>query len=540
MNRISTSYRDWQNLKHKRIFITFLIASFIVAAFWVRMVIADYAPPTEYAQAVKLEPDGGAANCRYGTSPLSNLQTSWVAPLGAGFFLNFTADSEGTPANDATFYHVVRVSQDKDSSGNYLSSYTTSPQINSNKFNNLIDNNPGAIWIVGNEADRGPNPGETEIDQDDTFPDMYATIYHDVYYYIKGRDPTAKIMNTSLVQVTPGRLQYLDIVWDSYLAKYGHPMPVDIWNFHVYILPEANPQGQPNAIANVALGTDPSIAIRESGGNSNLCSSDDVYCYAEHDDMDVFTGQVRAMRTWMKEHGEQHKPLVLTEYSILYPYVDEGGGNCFLRDEFGNCFTPDRVEDYMLNTFNYLETAKDPNLGYPLDDGRLVQQWLWFSVKSFGVGFVSDLVNDDLTGLTPLGQIYQNRVLSKPVTRNLLVESVGTPTVNDGGSGMVDAEISVTFRNNGNHEITSPFTVTFRDSSNAIIDQVTVNDSLLGCAAYALEVSTIWEDRPPGKHDYTVTLDSGSVISEPSEGDNVGSGFVLVNPNEIHLPLINR
>ncbi len=146
--------------------------------------------------------------------------------------------------------------------------------------------------------------------------------------------------------MTPGRLQYLDKVWQAYQTRYGQTMPVDIWNMHLYILPEANKDGVSNGIASIALGTDPALAIRESGGNPNLCSDPLVYCYAEHDDLAIFAQQVVAMRTWMKQHGQQDKPLIISEYSILYPY-DIVPGGCYVRDEYGNCFTPQRVSTFM-------------------------------------------------------------------------------------------------------------------------------------------------------------------------------------------------
>jgi hypothetical protein len=92
----------------------------------------------------------------------------------------------------------------------------------------------------------------------------------------------------------------------------------------------------------------------------------------------------------MKEHGQQNKPLILSEYSLLYPFEDYDDPinptQCYLQDEFGKCFTAARVSSFMTRTFQYLETATDPNLGYPLDNYRLVQQWLWFSMYYEGAG----------------------------------------------------------------------------------------------------------------------------------------------------------
>ena len=480
------------------------------------------------------------ANCRYSSSPLTAGDIPWVATLGAGWYQNFTATSATTPSNGADFYRVIRVSQGKDNNGNYLNTYTTNPPIYSTTFNNLIDNNPGSIWIIGNEADRGPNQGQIEVDQDDTFPQMYARIYHDLYEYIKGRDPSARFMNTSMVQVTPARLAYLDIVWDTYLEEYGEPWPVDIWNMHIYILPEVTPTGQINDIASIPLGVDPALGIRESGGNPAACANPNVYCFAEHDNMTVFNEQVRAMRTWMKERGQQQKPLVMTEFSILYPYEIDPGG-CFLQDEYGNCFTPTRVNNYMLNTFNYLENTKDASLGFAADNNRLVQQWLWFSVRYNGVGYVSDLVNDAGTGLTQVGQTFQNQTHNVMApTRNLMVERVDPVVSQSGLSGTADVVLNVKFRNNGNHAITTPFTVTFRDGGGALIGQTTVNPTVYGCAVHDYTASVTWTNRPPGVHQFTVSLDSGGVISEVSETDNSGSGRVLIDPENVMMPIMNR
>lgn len=480
-----------------------------------------------------------APSCRYGVATTDSDHVPWVSTLNAGWFLNFSNSTATLPTNGAEFYHVVRVSQDKNANGNYLQTYTTRPALYSSEFDTLIANSPGSIWVIGNEADRGPNPGETEVDQDDTFPDVYATIYHDTYHYIKDRDPSALISNTSMVQVTPGRLQYLDIVWDTYLEKYGTPMPVDIWNFHVYILPETNEDGSIGGFASVALGTDPALGIKISGGDPNKCALADVYCFAEHDDMTVFDQQVRAMRQWMKDHGQQEKPLILTEYSILYPYEDDGG-SCFLQDEYGQCFTPTRVNNFMNATFNYFENTKDPNLGYSLDDNRLVQQWLWFSVRYPGVGNVSNLIDRTETSLTLVGRTFQARAVAQTVTMNLLVDYVSPSVGFSDISGTADVTVRVSFRNNGNQMNNMPLQVTFYDGNNVQIGTAVLTNVFRGCGLEEYEADVNWNDLPPGIHAFTVKIDSGNTITESSENDNLGSGVVLVDPEQIFLPVITR
>jgi hypothetical protein len=348
-----------------------------------------------------------------------------------------------------------------------------------------------------------------------------------------------------LVQVTPGRLQYLDKVWNAYLQAFGKPIPVDAWTMHVYVLPEVLSDGiTPNGIANVALGTNPALGKRGANGNAVLCSEDDVYCYAEHDDVSIFAEQVKAMRQWMADHGQKEKPLLLTEYSILYPYVIDQGGTCFLSDEFGQCFTPERVNSYMTQTFDYLNNqAVDGALGYSMDGNRLVQQYMWFSVyvDENSEGRVSNLVENDLVTLTLLGQNFKDHVASETPTSNLIVDQVRNVDALASPTGMANAPLSVTFRNNGNTKIGEPFTVTFYEDAaltQAIASVDVVND-VFGCASKPYVATAVWSDLAPGIHKYWVKVDSGNLIDEtPGDEDNVGSATVRVVENGAFMPAV--
>jgi len=364
-----------------------------------------------------------APSCRAGVTALGLNQAAWVDDLGAGWFVFFGGFTDSVE-NGAQIAPVISVRQDKDGA-TYLDSYTVSPGFDG--LLPILQAYPGMLWMVGNEVDRGPNPGgDPAVAQGDTFPDVYARAYHEVYHFIKEHDPTALVANSGLVQVTPGRLQYLDLMWQSYLDQFNETMPVDVWNMHIYILPEAELSGAPNGIANVALGTDPALAKRGPGANKSQCALDDIYCYAEHDSMAIFDEQVRAMRRWMFDHGQQNKPLILSEFSILYPCLDpDAHGNCgYLRDEFGNDFDERRVKNWLAATTTYLESASDPVLGYPADNHRLVQQWAWFSINNEGgPGDVSDLVRKSTSGtledLTPIGQKLRDFAATIPSYVNL-------------------------------------------------------------------------------------------------------------------------
>lgn len=476
------------------------------------------------------------ANCRYGASPLNITHNPIVSDIGAGWYLNFVASPPpptAEPANGAEFVPMIHVRQQKKSDGTYLPSYDISPPLNATFAKSLRDN-PGKKYIVGNETDR--------IGQGETYPEVYASAYHEIYNFIKSNDSTAQVATTGLVQFTPNRQQYLDKVWNSYIQQFGTYMPVDIWTMHIYVLPELMADGvTPNGIANIALGTDKSLGKREAGGNSSLCSNSDVYCFAEHDDLKIFGEHVVAMRQWMKNHGQQNKPLLLTEFSILYPYEIDGA-TCYLQDENGNCFTPDRVTNFMNAAFGYLNGKKDPAIGYPLDGNRLIQQWMWFSVYATNAGSSSNLAESNLATLTKMGQNFKNYVAGQSLYQNLLVDEVADVTVATNGAPAVTANISVTFRNNGSEAINTPFTVSFYKNANLTgeIGSVTIDPTVYGCASHAYTATVAWPGLTKGTYTYYAYLDSGQAIPEvPSgNGDNVGLGTVIVYTNQTNLPII--
>jgi hypothetical protein len=49
-----------------------------------------------------------------------------------------------------------------------------------------------------------------------------------------------------------------------------------------------------------------------------------------------------------------------------------------------------------------------------------------------------------------------------------------------------------------------------------------------------------WNNLNPGVHKYWVKLDSTNAVVELSEGDNVGTGTVFINPNQSFVPVVSR
>lgn len=517
---------------------TVTIASLIAAFTFIIMAILTMNYANVFAEMPSEIEGSSGPSCRYGVASFDSADNPFIEQLHAGWGVNFSVNFGRSWPIGVDYSPIVRIKQAKDPvTGARLPTYTISTQPltdNPGGLGPVIAANPGHLWLIGNEVDR-------VFWQDDIMPNIYAVAYHDIYHFIKDRDPSALIAISGLVEVTPGRLQYLDIVWNAYQAKYGVPMPVDVWNMHVYILPEKQANGS-NSSAAIALGTDPALAILESGNNPALCPQANVYCYAEHDDPNIFRSQVRAMRQWMKNHGLQNKPLILSEFSLLYPY--DGKTPCFLMDEFGGCFTPTRVSNYMIETLAILENETDVALGYPQDNYRLVQQWLWFAMNDGSDDTPNALVNLHPTtglptGLSSIGVTYRDEAANSNYDVNLIPSSVSNTAVSNTTSAVISAEV----RNNGGVPVGSSFTVSFYSNAalTNLIDQVVVPADLSGCAVEGQTVSVTWNGLVPDQvNRFWVKIDSSSVVFESNESDNVATGIVIVDPDELFLPIITR
>jgi hypothetical protein len=269
----------------------------------------------------------------------------------------------------------------------------TSYPTNTLHITETVTANPGSLWIIGNEP-------EAKYGQGKRRPDEYAEIYHRMYTLIKGLDPTAQIAIGGVVEPTPLRLQWLDEVLSVYLARCGVPMPVDVWNIHMQILQEkAGEWG-----AGIPAGMD--------------ASEGRLYSLTDNANPEAFRQLVTEFRQWMKTKGFQNKPLIISEYGVLMPstYLVEGGDQAE-GDQ--------KVVDFMRGTFDYLVNARDPDLGYPSDGNRLVQQWLWYSLNdqpydpATGWGFNGSLFSyldpEQITQFGEAFRTYMNVLLGRKV-----------------------------------------------------------------------------------------------------------------------------
>ena len=546
-------YKPHLQQRSKIIFMIVFMVSLLFLGLW------SLLSPKPTLQAQETQP----INCRYGANNLTAMSSNqWIPTLGAGWWIDFSWEPQGLAVPSASeHYPQIRLRQNR-VGDTFLPTYVVTPALDFSEdgLGTAVINNPGHIWIVGNE------PDVDNLAQDSMMPQMYAQAYYDIYHYIKGLDATAQIANGGLSMITPGRLQYLDIVWDTYQTLYGQPMPVDVWNMHLYILSEIRPWDGGYSDGKIALGTDPAIAIKAPYAGqppATECAKADVYCRAEHDDIDIFMQQVQYMRQWMKNHGQQNKPLILSEFSQLYPFVDYDDPinptECFLMDEFGQCFTAARVTQYMQNALNYLSTATDPALGYPQDSNRLVQQWNWFSMVTFpgSTGSSSNLLKQNYTdfvygdpdALTQMGNAYRNYIAAQPTSVNLVANSA--PHVAGHlvyPATTADATISVNFSNTGTTSITDPFEVTFYadaamtdEIGTAVVDPE-VQGAINGCSwgRKSDAASVVWTDLAVGTYTYWVKIDSNNDIDdETNENDNIATGQVTIFRLGNRLPIIS-
>jgi len=360
-------------------------------------------------------------------------------------------------------------------------------------------------------------------------PDMYAQIYHEAYWFIKGIDPTARVAIGAVVQPTPLRLQYLDMVLQAYRAKYGTRMPVDMWNTHSYIIPENHPGG----------GAEIPPGITATKGMQ--------YTLADHLDINIYAGQIRALRTWMKDRGYQNVPLISTEYGALYPkwYLD-------------NQFTPTtqiNINNFIAAAINHMNTQKDLSIGYPADDYRLIQQIALYSLDDDSV-FPADPPDPEYFRWGSF--LFRS---SPPYTRTATGDGfvataqsiapsvdwlVSQPQAVPGflivsPTETVSPTIQVMVSNAGNTRTSAGAVVTFTDvTSNlsVVIDSVSI-PPLGGCGS-TQPAAVVWPALATGLHRMRIEVGSSVAVSEPSSTNNVLTTTVFVGTNGVFLPVINR
>lgn len=464
--------------------------------------------------------NGDAPLCRFGVNGAPRSYP--IEPLRIGWYVDYQATQNPNAPGSMHYYPMIRLEQIGED-GYAYSVFGSREPTSLAQLYAVIDNNPSTYWFIGNEPDRLQF-------QDDMEPRAYARAYHDLYYLIKERDPSAKIVAGSIVQPTPLRLEYLDQVLLNYFELYREKMPVDAWAFHNFILNEASCSyyaqfypNDPNGLLNACWGADIPPGIDAVDGMRV-----DVQ---QNTDLETFKEQVVAFRTWMAERGYRNVPAFLSEYGVLMP---EG------------IFTPDfdeaRVNQYMNATFDYLlEEAIDPEIGYPGDNNRLVQRFSWYSVDDNidHNGFLFDRTQPAAISRTGMGDNFYN--YTSQVQRQVdfypaNVQVIGGPPLTAQGTTSITLQAEI--HNSGNLGVTSRATVRFFNGDPAaggkqIGDPQTIQ--LMGCGE-AAQVRTAWEDVAPGQYEVYVQVSSGE--TEVDTTNNVISTTVAFSDTRLNLPAL--
>jgi len=268
-----------------------------------------------------------------------------------GWYLNWNVDPQPVPG--VRFAQMVRVHENG-----------FSPALETIRL--AAQANPGSLWLIGNEPDVKW--------QDNVTPERYAAVYGELHAAIKSADPAAQVAIGGVSQPTPLRMAYLDRVLDAYRAQFGTEMPVDVWNVHAFILREERDSW--------GVAIPPGMDVAQGK----------LYEIVDHNNMAIFRQQLIDFRRWMAQRGLRDKPLIVTEYGILMPA------------SYG--FPPDVVSDFLVSTFDYYLTARDPELGYPADDNRLVQAFMWFSI-AYDIYPTSNLFDPETHRVTPVGETFK-------------------------------------------------------------------------------------------------------------------------------------
>ncbi len=155
------------------------------------------------------------------------------------------------------YFRMIRLSQTG------VDTYNVSPSLV--EIDAIAEADPGAVWLVGNEPDR-------RVYQDAMEPLAYAVAYHDIYQALKQADPTAQVFAGNIVQSTPLRLKYLDLVLQAYQSRYNTFMPVDGWGIHAFILNEEKGKWG----ADIPPGLDETVGMVITGTARTLISTSSV------------------------------------------------------------------------------------------------------------------------------------------------------------------------------------------------------------------------------------------------------------------------
>ncbi len=315
--------------------------------------------------------------------PLSTYSSLDLLPMRFGWYIDFGVNPPSTSLGGMEYMPTIRVKQKKKITADgtetycyvsraagdfqYLDTYRVTPDLAT--ISSIAAAHPGMTWIVGNEMDRVDwGLGGACSSQDEMLPEKYAQVYHDVLAAIRAGDSTAQVAMGALVQPSDLRIQYLQQVWLKYDQLYGggqtNTMPVDVWNVHVYVYNEKSCVAYPDD----CWGADIPAGLTATVGR--------IFKIRDHKNFSLAYQMLLNWRSWMKNHGQQQKPLITSEYGVVLPeWVQDPEQPGVVQ------FSPAQIRDsFMYPSFNYFMNQTSSDLGFTADGNRLMQRWAWWSM----------------------------------------------------------------------------------------------------------------------------------------------------------------
>ncbi|MFC2015594.1 CARDB domain-containing protein [Chloroflexota bacterium] len=445
---------------------------------------------------------------RFGVAASWQIASYAVGQIHAGWYHDFKTNGDPARPDGMVYVQTIRLSDDvpDPEEDRACSACPTWAALSA-----MVANNPGSLWFIGNEPDRITY-------QDEVYPASYARLYREFYDFLKDEDPSCLVGIAGVVQPTPIRLEYLDLILQEYKSQYDNePMPVDVWNVHTYILKE-DPT-DPDSWA----GIPPGISQPVHPGDPEDWGLDD------HDSLALFKRLVSEMRRWMRRNEYRDSPLVVSEFGILMPVM------------YG--FDYPRVRTFMLGTLDWLMTETDDETGYLADGNRLVQAWAWYSLddNNFGGYPNASYLFDPVThAISSLGQDYAayTASLTGPLPGTVDLEPAGitiSPPQPDGGGGF-EVTLWVRVRNGGAAAANNVLVRIEREGSPP--EDVTI-PTIGGGATGVAEV--VWSGLAMGEIiQVTVTVDAAGQHVECDPYNNSLVRPVIITHHRIYLPLIQK
>jgi hypothetical protein len=423
-----------------------------------------------------------------------------VAQLNAGWYQDFVAQIYPPRPAGLGYVQTIRLSDDGPFDDRACSVCPAWDRLRT-----AVVANPRSLWLIGTEPD---SPA-----QDNILPEHYPRLYHDLYWFLKSVDPACQVAIGAVIQGTPVRLQYLGMILDAYQSQYGTRIPMDVWNTHAYVCREKrqSPGCGDCWGCNIPPGISADIGMDYHG--------------EDMDNMEYWTANVIAMRQFMHDRGYGDLPLIITEYGILFP------------EELG--FPMDRVQTFMLATFDWMMTATDPELGDPNDGGRLVQAWAWMSLDwkytPHPYTLRTYLFDPDTGEISALGSAYASYTanLTQPAV-DLEPLAIRNSEPAPDGTGGQTTTVTVDVTNHGS--VTASNVVVSFEKDGTPAGEVTIPSVGAGEVQPA---SVVWSGLAPGQV-LQVTATVGTAVQTPEcdLDNNTQGATIVVALDRIYLPFL--